>query len=268
MKLGIIIPLKSKIVSQNWNITCENLKNTLESIINQKNNQYTTLVIGHEKPDFMNNDRYNSKKIEFLRIREFDPPKISEDLNRNQVLYEKDRCSKILKGIIHLKITDPHINYWYPLDADDLIHCDFTEEISKIVSRTSVDAIIFEKGYVLYKNKKTFNKENNFALYCGSSAIVHDSALSNQEILATEEYKSFLFGQVPHTAMHEVLASRQLKIEVPKKRLVLYCKDHGENISDETRPNNISYSLKRKIKLAIKKIYFTKKIMDNFSISQ
>ncbi|MDE0940370.1 MAG: hypothetical protein OSA43_10475 [Pirellulales bacterium] len=51
-KLGIVIPLKSKMASRNWDVTTVTLQFTIDSILNQTDARYEVAVVVHEKPDF------------------------------------------------------------------------------------------------------------------------------------------------------------------------------------------------------------------------
>ncbi|PTB92574.1 hypothetical protein C9974_12210 [Marinobacter sp. B9-2] len=264
MKLGIVIPLKSKKVSKDWRLTCDNLQATVNSIINQKQSDFNVLIVGHERPEFLSDEPYRSKKIFFEELTELTPPNSQTDKIKNQLLFEKDRCSKILKGVNSLRKSDPEINYWFPLDADDLIHRNFVSEIYEIISKNEYDFIVLNRGYIFYKSSNTFIKENNFSLYCGSSAIVKDHLIPNHANIADNSYRDFIFGQIPHTQMLEYAKENKMSLHVPEKHIVMYCKDHGENISDETRPTNLWYSIKRNLKIKLKKIYLTKDINKAF----
>lgn len=266
MKIGIVIPLKSKKVSKDWSLTCYNLLRTLNSIANQSNANFRAVIVGHDEPEFFKNSTYKTKKIIYSELEELPPPIETTSTSANQLLYEKDRCTKILKGIRLLRELDIGIDYWFPLDADDLIHRDFVKEISSLNVNNDLDAIILNRGYIFYNSKWVFNRENNFSLYCGSSAIIHDNLIPKKLKITHESYQNFLFGEIPHTNMYNKLIQKKLKVIVPKKRLILYCKDNGENISDFTSPNRIFYSLKRALKIKAKKIYFNKNLMSDFAL--
>lgn len=266
MKLGIVIPLKSKKVAKNWNLTVTNLLKTINSIKAQSDRDFSVIVVGHELPSDLVTDPSISNIINSDVLKEIPPPQETDDKQKNQILYEMDRCSKILKGICILKETNPRINYWFPLDADDLLHRDFIKTLKKLNPQDQIDAFILNKGYIYYESSATFVPENNFSLYCGSSAIIADRKLVTPQEITNTSYQDFLFGQVPHTMMLEFLQKNSFKISVPDDRIIVYCKDHGENISDETRPKSILYAIKRKLKIVTRKIYFIERIQKNFSI--
>jgi glycosyltransferase involved in cell wall biosynthesis len=53
MKLAIVIPLKSKTVSNDWALVESNLKRTITSINNQTSRNFRLIVVGHEEPYFL-----------------------------------------------------------------------------------------------------------------------------------------------------------------------------------------------------------------------
>ena len=53
MKLGIVIPLKAKSASRNWEATTTALHRTLYSVRQQSQASYEAIVIGHDRPQFM-----------------------------------------------------------------------------------------------------------------------------------------------------------------------------------------------------------------------
>ncbi len=52
MKIGIVIPFKSKEVAKDWKIACKNLNATVDSVLNQNSRNYKAVVVGHDQPDF------------------------------------------------------------------------------------------------------------------------------------------------------------------------------------------------------------------------
>lgn len=262
MKLGIVIPLKSKKVAKNWDVTCANIKATVSSILLQSSQEFSVVIVGHEKPEFLENILDDVSNLYFQELSELDPPIVTLNKTENQISYEKDRCSKILKGIVFLRKIEK-ISHWFPLDADDLIHKNLVKTLSE---SKRFDAIIINRGYVYYKLNNILNLENNFSSYCGSSAILSDKLISINLFDSDRDSRNFIFDQISHVHMRQELEKRKLKISVPRKRLVAYCRDNGENISAETRPKNSFYLLKRKFKIYAKKIIFDDAIRKNFGL--
>ncbi len=58
MKIGIVIPLKSKSVSKNWDVTSSNLLRTVKSIEMQACPDFRSVVVGHDIPDFFDKGNF------------------------------------------------------------------------------------------------------------------------------------------------------------------------------------------------------------------
>ena len=257
--LGIVIPLKARSVSKNWNTTCENLAATLSSVANQTDRSFRCVVVGHDKPPFFDEA---SDQIEFFQFSTMPPPTIGDNESENQLKYEADRCTKILEGIVYLNNLHP-VTHWYALDADDLIHKDFVKHCSDLSDR---DAIIFDKGYFLFKNTGIVNKSDSFSAYCGSSAVISSNTFDIPESTDGQSFRATPFGNISHVHMKDHLENRGLSVITPEERLVMYVRDNGENISNAAYCNTWDRKLKKTIKMLIRTQSSPSKIKENFGI--
>jgi len=229
MKIGIVIPLKAKKVSSRWEIVSNSLERTVASVLNQSNKSYRVSVIGHDCPDFLKGLVQDGQEI-FCKFDELEPPKVIEnDEMNNQLKYEVDRCSKILKGIMHLDNVDEDITHWFALDADDLVHSSFVEYL---LDAGDYDGFIIDKGYFYYERWKIFNENDEFSSYCGSSSILSKRLFQLPDEIDEKSHRKIPFGDVSHVNMREHLEAEGLSYHVPIARLVTYVRGHGENISD------------------------------------
>jgi len=249
MKIGIVIPLKSKAVSKNWNTTCENLKSTVNSIMNQTSDSFECVVIGHDCPDFMIGINLQEDKVRFIKYDTFPPPIIGTAESENQLKYEFDRCHKILAGIVYLKNSFLDITHWYSLDADDLIQDKFVEAMQ---SYDYADSIILDNGYIFFKNTGVINKENEFSAYCGSSAIISDRLIKLPEVIDESSHRSIPFGNFSHVNMRNRLQQSGYRVVVAAERVVMYVRDNGENISNAAYTNTLHKKIKKFIKSIVK----------------
>jgi hypothetical protein len=264
MRLGIVIPLKSKKVSKNWQVTCDNLLLTINSITNQTLQEFSLVIVGHERPIFLDYKKNNN--VYFQSLIEIEPPRKTSDKENNHLLYEEDRCTKILKGINYLRSIDHKITHWFPVDADDLIDKNFIEYLCNFSVPHIFDAIIIKKGYIYYKRDDIFTFENNISCYCGSSAILADRLVDDGLLVEKGSYKNFIFGNTSHVHMFHSLEQRGLNIHIPKRRLIAYCKDNGENISSELGQKSKVRSVKVFFKKKFKRAFFDLKIKKAFSL--
>lgn len=263
MKIGIIIPLKSKLVSKDWNITCQNAEATVSSVLRQKDKSFEAVLVGHEKPDFVNK-LTTEKKFNFLQLSDFAPPNVEEcNLNERQIKYEMDRCTKILKGIKSLKEKHPDISYWFALDADDLIHQNFVGILKKY---SSADAIILDRGYFYYKNTGITNLENEFSAYCGSSAILSNELFQLPEVITENSFRLIPFGQFSHVHMKDRLSEKGCIIAVPEERIVIYVRNNGENISNSLSIKTPYRLLKWYVKMFVRAKKLDRSVKLNFGL--
>jgi hypothetical protein len=226
--LGIVIPLKAKSVSTDWNKVCLVLKQTIDSVLNQTSHQYRCVVVGHDKPDFFNVDTYqNHNKVEFIYFDELEPPNRSlfggEQL---QLMYEVDRCTKIAKGMLVLQSCD--ISNWFALDADDLIHKDMVKLLTKW---NASQPIIFDNGYFLYDHLHLLNKTQQFSLYCGSCCIIPANMTQVPKVIDSNCYRTIFFGKYSHVLYKTEFVEQGITYFIPDQRLTMYVRSHGENIS-------------------------------------
>lgn len=264
MKIGIVIPLKAKKVSKNWNVTCSNLKNTVNSVAQQTSNLFECVVIGHDLPDFMSRGEILNGSINFSKFDTFPPPNIGVDEADNQLKYEFDRCNKILAGILYLKKSYPDITHWFSLDADDLISDKFIEAMQKY---NIADGIILDYGYILFKSTGVINLENEFSAYCGSSAIISDKLIKVPNLIEENTYRTIPFGNYSHVNMRRRLQQSGYNVVVAHDRVVMYVRDNGENISNAAYANTLHKKLKKIFKMILKFQYVNKAIRKSFGLN-
>jgi len=263
MNLGIVIPLKAKAVSRDWSLTCANLQATLNSVKNQKCEKFSCVVVGHDCPDFLSDGFEGGGAIKFLRFNEFLPPEVGGDESKNQLKYEFDRCSKILKGIMHLNSSYKLVTHYFALDADDLVRCDFIDKLQKY---SNFDAVILDKGYFLFKKFGILNEEDEFSAYCGSSAVVSKSIFNVPIEIDANSFRETPFGRISHVNMRRRLMSEGLNVGVMKERVVMYVRDNGENISNAAYCNTLIKKLRKFIKMIISFRFFNKNLKKSFGV--
>ena len=83
MTFGIVIPLKSKKISRDWNVTSGTLERTINSVLAQTDGDFIVVVAGHDKPEFM--DGLSDKRIRFVSVDFPIPDRAAPDFT-NQLL--------------------------------------------------------------------------------------------------------------------------------------------------------------------------------------
>jgi hypothetical protein len=228
MKIGIVIPLKAKVISKNWEHVCDSVKQTVNSVLNQQCQKFRVAVIGHDCPAFLQNAKHSGDNI-FIDFNEFSPPQRTKDEPSNQLKYETDRCSKILKGIMNLKKRDDEITHWFALDADDLMHESF---VSTLTQTPEFEGFLIKNGYFYFQQSGIFNKTNEFFIYCGSSAVISDKYFNLPKEINNKSFRAIPFGDVSHVHMDRYFESMNISYISPEAPLMMYVRGHGDNISD------------------------------------
>jgi hypothetical protein len=263
MQIGIVIPLKSKKVAKDWDTTVGNLQATVDSVLAQSFDNFNAVVVGHERPDFFKNDFYKSSKCEFLQYSDFEPPVVGADEAENQLKYEFDRCTKILRGIMHLQHEHPSITHWFALDADDLIRNDFVKALQKYEES---DVIMLDNGYFYFKNTGIINKENEFSAYCGSCSVISGKVFILPDRVDEKSFRSTPFGNISHVHMKQRLEVDGWSISVPTERLIMYVRDNGENISNDAYCNTPYKKFKKNVKSILRYKPISRDIKASFGL--
>lgn len=266
MKLAIIIPFKSKTVSKSWDCACQSLYNSLLSIKNQTNSSYLALIVGHEKPEKL--DDYLSDNILFTSVN-FPPP--DKNSSSFDILdYSLDKNKKIALGVQYLIKKKEKIGYWYQLDSDDLLSHNFVETI---LTHTPKPGFIIEHGYFYYQKQKRLIPENNLSVFCGSVLVIADEHMTKPQVDLTivDNVTRKNISVVPwcryaHFNYYNFFIEElSTNATVINKKLLCYVLANGHNISDARR-NKWIIKLKQFLKPYIKGIRINKELSKQFSI--
>jgi hypothetical protein len=160
-----IIPVKSPLISANWQLFSRLFERCIRSICGQTSSDFKVVVVCNEKPQ----TTFVSAHVEYLTV-DFPPPvaEVVNPLIGLETPKEADKAKKILAGLVYAqKINPSHVMV---VDADDCID----KNIAKFVeSNLNCDGWYIKKGYV-YKEGKNYIYLNskNFNDLCGTSIIV------------------------------------------------------------------------------------------------
>jgi hypothetical protein len=234
VSVGILIPLKSKQVSKNWNTTCLSLAKTIASLENQTNTQFDFMVVGHEPPDFISTKTWHGQSV-FHSIEEVVPPASS---GATQHDYTIDKNSKITKALMLLKKRNSAIKLWFALDADDLAHKDLVDTVCQLNEPAGV---ILNHGYLFYPQSNRVIKTDQFSMYCGSSGMIADKYINCPAEFDINTMKQIPFCRYSHMGLDAFFRNEIKQPFVsPDKALVTYILSHGDNISDDYRGSLMS----------------------------
>lgn len=258
-KVGIVIPLKSKQVSDNWSITSALLEQTLNSIRKQTNFNVDVVICCHEIPVISN------ENVDFCNIIICTLPlpilkNVEVVTHYKQIDYILDKTRKICLGLQYLKKKD--VEYYYVLDADDLLHKDL---ISYVLNEANPNGYIIKNGYEYFVKEKRYIPKNHMDKICGSTAIIHrDHVQVPDEIMDTELWKN-PWGRSSHSDMQDWFVQHAIPLKEIPYHALLYKLNHGQNASDEFRIG-LKYKLKEWLKLFFQGKRMNTEIQSNFNM--
>ncbi|WP_020408134.1 glycosyltransferase family A protein [Hahella ganghwensis] len=243
MKLGIVIPLKAKSISRNWQITCQALHRTIQSIIQQSVDNYDVVIVGHDCPDFLKD--HTIPRIKFISVSTPVPDRSAPGFTHQDLILDKN--IKIVTGIAALK--SGNIDFWYQLDSDDLLHRDFVKTIGTLDGYAGA---IIDGGYIVYDSCNRAIETKSMSQYCGSTSILADRYLTVPINITKETIGQIPWARYPHMAMQrffkEEIKEPYLQVN---DNMISYMLASGDNISDRWRDSPIK-ALKAYLKPYIK----------------
>ncbi|MBW8191625.1 hypothetical protein K0504_11305 [Neiella marina] len=226
--LGIVIPLKSKAISRDWQVTSDALAATLCSIAQQTSGQYQAVVVGHDIPEGFA-ERF--KHIQFATVDFAVPNRSAPDFTHKELI--KDKNLKIARGL-QLLSSSPEIAFWYGLDSDDLLADDFVETV--LTEAKGRAGLIIDGGFIVYQRANRVIPIDNLSLYCGSTSVVAREYILIPQELSVEGLIGVPWSRYPHMQIAEFFKT-ELKLPYAnlKKPLLAYVLGSGDNISDKWR---------------------------------
>ncbi len=109
--LTFVVPVKSKLVTSDWDKFSQLYERTLKSICNQTDSNYKVMVVCHEIPK----TTFSHQNLHYVHV-DFAPP-ISNDLESPESGY---KGKKILLGVEYAS-TEFSTDYIVTVDSDDFI---------------------------------------------------------------------------------------------------------------------------------------------------
>jgi hypothetical protein len=256
MKLGIVIPLKSKRVARDWDAVCNCLEETLRSLHNQSSEDWVAVVVGHERPAI----RWQSfsDQISWVVSPHALPPitgggSFSKYVDFDRIL---DKHRKMGIGMRHLQgqgVTD-----WYVLDADDLVHRDFVRTLNSLPHQAGW---LCRTGYLWYKDLQRWMPCDKMLNLCGSTAVISAALFSVPSTDRDDGLVQIPWCRMSHSNIEAFLtphlAGADPTFPFPA---IAYTLSHGDNCSDEFRATFYA-----RLKVWIKKKFFTRSLEAYFA---
>lgn len=259
MKLGIVIPLKSKVISRNWDVTVAALVETLNSIVNQTNDNYCVAVVGHDIPAEL---RQQFPNFEFVTVDWDAPNRELPGFSHRDMLIDKGL--KIVRGFQTLR--DQNVDYWFQLDSDDLLRQDFIEQ-AQAIKGTGGGVVL--GGYFVYKEIDRVITTDEMVIYSGSTFLLAAKHVDIPEHtdLVEEDMKCSPWGRYPHMTIDQFFTDEVKEEFVSLREPILgYVLANGDNISDAWR-DTWWKRLKAKLRPYLKGSRFTPSLKKQFGIN-
>ncbi len=252
MTLGIIVPLKSKKISRDWQITSEALESTINAILSQSNENYVVVVVGHDCPEFLSS--LDNNKITFTEVSTPAPDRQLVNFTNKELINDKNL--KIITGLLLLEKES--LSYIYQLDSDDLIHKDF---VKTILAQNECAGMIINGGYIYYKSLKRMILTKHVHHLCGSTNIISTKYLSFPPKADLKYVNDVPWTKYRHMNLYKFFnddINKPFKtLEIP---LLAYVVASGDNFSDRWRDNWF-----KQFKWYMKPYLFGKKINNLFN---
>lgn len=156
------ISLASKQVSSDWARTTELLGHTLDSLLEQSDPRFEVIICGHEKPELA---AMSDPRVRFI-VSDIKPP-------TDPRKYRTDKMRK--RRLIGVALREMGGGYFFPLDADDLVHTDFVKHVRETDNRRGY---VVMSGYAFdYSNRRLAPIPGvwgtDYNRVCGSSALIY-----------------------------------------------------------------------------------------------
>lgn len=234
MSFGIVVPLKSKMISKDWDVTSESLKNTVSSVLNQTDRNFKLYIAGHEKPDFLEDcldDRIDFHKVGFEPPNKADPNYSPQDLIN-------DKRLKILSAL--KKSENNGHDYYFQLDSDDLIRFDFIESVKKYFSSGNTQALVLKGGYLYYKDCDRLVPTNELDVLCGSCVVARSNSFGIPSEVSLSLIEDVPWTKFEHVNIHKFFRGNGGDVSYSNACLVAYVLASGDNFSDRWRVSLLS----------------------------
>ena len=216
------IPLISKRRAKNWQRVLDNLQATLQSILNQNNQNFIALLVTNDQITL---PEINHPQVISLMLPDND---IADHNESGFVVSRKDASYKRYALLHYARQTDA--KYFMHMDADDLV----SNKLVSIVSKTNHPVgCVLTNGYVMdYQTGKILPCPSpgipvqGFDSYCGSSIIYNLNAKSS-----TNQNLANLIGfEGHHKSRSRAIAFNQPLLDIPEP-LAIYVLNSEENLS-------------------------------------
>ncbi len=213
LRVVCAIPLISRDGAANWDVIQQNLDATLTTLRRQSDPRWCALICGQDRPEDIEFD----DRIRFVPFPDRPPG------------FDKHQKSKFLRSHIAREVGGA--GYYFPLDADDLVHPEFVAHILRDNNRAGYQ---IDNGYmldhasldlaVLQAPDAEFPKATHFYRSCGSSSAIYFDFDSGAD------YETVLWARGNHRKVVRNMAYLSFDIAPIPFHAAIYVMNHGDNL--------------------------------------
>ncbi|MBP0495946.1 hypothetical protein [Roseomonas indoligenes] len=212
------IPLLSKQVSPNWELTCSLVSRTVESCLLNEDADVRVVIACHEVPELKLSSDNLLEKVTFLQSDTPPPANDASKMERRQDKHRKmgalvEHASK--DGSCHL----------FVLDADDVVS---NSIVSHIRSKGNT-SIIFRVGYVFNEKTQEIYLRERFDQFCGSACALFFGA--NGKGGTNLDGDGLSKVPMSHKLWQKLIERFGGAWQKSREPHVVYIKNHGSNLS-------------------------------------
>ena len=217
MQFAFGIPVKSKIVSKNWDVVKETLSRSLTSILAQEYTDIKVFLACHEIPDV---PEIKDPRVQVLQAT-FDVP-----LYKAEFMLDKHRK----REMIAVRWRGLGGGYLMYVDSDDLV----SNRLAKFVmDQHTCRGFVVQNGYDLNHSTGKMNIAPRFYKICGTNCVINWAIDELPNTLFQRQHVLFRDTITVGSAFTPSLFAKRgeplRKIPFPA---VVYVRSHGENATD------------------------------------
>jgi len=208
------IPLRAKAVAHDWDRVCHLLSSTLDSILNQSDQNFSVVLACHDVPDLA---LLKDPRIAVIRTETPTPSNLSEQMT--------DKHRKKRLGLAHLRQLGG--GWFMPVDADDLVSNQLVERVRLLRPRFG---LIIDQGWEFDCAKKGMRPAPRFNRLCGSSGIFR-FAIHDLPVQAYQTAETIADAFRDHTCWRKTAVALGRPLDLLNFRAAVYTTNNQENHS-------------------------------------
>jgi hypothetical protein len=231
-KVIFVIPLTPQIHSTNWAQVEKNLDRTLQSLVNQSSSRWLAIVIHTEEP---NSEFLNHPQIHFLEA-PFPPQRKIDGSS-------KDQHGKRFFAGAWARKQGLGGSVFFALDADDLVHRDFTQ----VLLSEHQDGSVMAVGWFLDASTKKLHWKKDFYLSCGSC---FGSVFSEEELPKDLNDSGSVYSQImcgAHGETHERALELGKSVSEISFPFIAYVINHSESMAFKIKGGQRKWSFGQEV---------------------